>query len=119
MSIETLLQRIQSNNPFVTAIAVVDQDGSVEAGQMEGSWIAAATALLVPLRELLDRTGTELGCGPFTSTLFEGGDASLALADVDGASSVLVLGSTHAPGGALLEDARWVASQLQSEEFPA
>lgn len=92
----------------------MESDGRVRASlDDDKTWIARATALLVPLRELLDRTGAELGCGVPTSTLIQGDDATMALADVDGTATVVVMGRTDAPGGALLSDARWLAEQIR------
>jgi len=112
MDLSALTDRIQRHNPFVTTVAVFEADGRVEAQSANPSWVAGATALLAPLRELLDRTGAELGCGALASTLVQGRDASIALADVDGLRTAVVVGNTDAPAGALLSDARWLAREI-------
>jgi predicted regulator of Ras-like GTPase activity (Roadblock/LC7/MglB family) len=95
---------------------VVDGDGHVEASESTApELVTSAVAVTVPLRDLLDRAATELGCGELSATLVEGRDASLAIADVDGFRSVVVIGASGAAPGALRADSLWAAECLRNE----
>ena len=115
-SVSTLCQALARGNPDVLGLLVVDSDGHVHASDSTTEDIVrAAVAITVPLRELLDRASTELGCGEMCATVLEGRDASLAIADVDGFRSVVVIGATGAAAGALRADSLWVAERLRRE----
>lgn len=109
-----LMRTLIRGNPDVVGVMVVDADGRVHAGEAaQSSLLASATAVAVPLRELLDRTATELGCGELAATVVEGSHASFAMADVDGFRSVIVLGANGAAPGALRADAIWAADAVR------
>lgn len=115
-SISTLSQTLARGNPDVLGLLVVDGDGRVQSSEGASQDIVrAAVAIMVPLRELLDRAATELGCGEMTATVIEGRDASIAVADVDGFRSVVVIGATGAAAGALRADSLWVAERIRRE----
>lgn len=115
-SISTLSKFLAQGNPDVLGLLVVDGDGNVQASDgASRDIVRAAVAITVPLRELLDRAAAELGCGDLTATVIEGRDASIAIADVDGFRSVVVLGATGAAAGALRADSLWVAERLRRE----
>ncbi|MEM9876314.1 MAG: roadblock/LC7 domain-containing protein, partial [Myxococcota bacterium] len=78
------IQRVRLHNPHVQMVAVMDATGAVDGSDTLDKWVEAATALVRPFRELAERTSVELGCGGLKTTLIEGQDATLALADVDG-----------------------------------
>lgn len=114
MTVNHLAQMLTRGNPDVSGVLVVDADGKVHASDATASdLVKTAVAITVPLRELLDRASTELGCGEMNVTLVEGRDATIALADVDGFRTVVVVGSTGAASGGLRADALWVADFLR------
>lgn len=118
LDMKTLAQTVARGNPDVLGVLVVDADGGVHASESTSPDVMrAAVAMAVPLRELLDRTSTELGCGEHTCTVLEGKDASLALADVDGFRSVVVVGATGAAPGALRADSMWMAERLRDARW--
>jgi predicted regulator of Ras-like GTPase activity (Roadblock/LC7/MglB family) len=113
--LDTYLEALNRGNPDVTALLVIDGAGRVQASRSASSELTrVAVAMAAPLRELLDRTSAELGCGELRATLVEGTNASFALADVDGDRSVMVVGATRAIPGALRADSLWLADQLRS-----
>ena len=116
MVVDQLAQTVVRGNPDVLGVLVVDADGRVHASDAAPEDVVqAAIALTVPLRELLDRTSAELGCGELRTTLIEGRTASIALADVDGFRTVVVIGATGAAGGALRADSLWIADRIRKE----
>ena len=115
-SASTLARTIARGNPDVLGVLVVDGDGHVDASEStSASLVTSAVAVAVPLREFLDRAASELGCGELQATVVEGRDASLAIADVDGFRSVVVIGANGAAPGALRADSLWVAGCLRRE----
>ena len=115
-SMLALAQTIARGNPDVLGVMVVDGEGRVHASEAVSEEILrAAVAITVPLRELLDRASTELGCGELAATVLEGRDASLAIADVDGFRTVVVIGATGAAPGSLRADSLWAAERLRRE----
>ncbi len=112
---EGYFERLARGNPDVSALLVIDAGGRVVASRSSSSDLTrVAVAMAVPLRELLDRTAAELGCGELRTTLVEGESASFALADVDGDRAVLVVGAARAAPGALRADSLWLADQLRT-----
>ncbi len=113
-TLEDLLQALTQNNPDLVAAMVVDPSGRVNASRAVAPEVArAAVALAVPTRDLLDRVSAELGCGTLRSVLLEGDLATLAFADIDGASTAVLVGATGAAPGALRADALAFVSRLQ------
>ena len=114
MFLQPLVQRLSRGNPEVTGALLVDATGAVLASEGLGDQLAtAAVALVVPLREFLDRAAAELGCGALTGTVVEGSGSSFALADIDGARTAIVLGRGGCSPGALRADALWLADQAR------
>ena len=112
-----LAQTVARGNPDVIGVLVVDGDGKVHATDSTSpDVVRAAVAMAVPLRDLLDRTTAELGCGELNATVVEGREASFAIADVDGFRSVVVIGSSGAAPGSLRADCLWIASRLREVE---
>ncbi len=112
--IARVLAEIISGNGEVSGAFVVDDDGVVSGSEgANEEALAAAVAMVVPLRALLDRASAELGAGQFTVTTLEGDRGVLAIADVDGARTVVVLGAAGAAPGALRADACFVADRLR------
>jgi len=113
----SLALTLAQGNPDILGVLVVDGDGHVHASETTSPEIVrSAVAVAVPLRELLDRAATELGCGEMSATVVEGRDASLAIADVDGFRSVIVIGASGAASGALRADSLWAAECLRRED---
>jgi predicted regulator of Ras-like GTPase activity (Roadblock/LC7/MglB family) len=111
------LGEIARGNGDVSCAFVVDDDGKVSAAEgAPAETVAAAVAMVVPLRALLDRATAELGAGQLAATVIEGDRGVLALADVDGARTVVVLGAHGAAPGALRADAAWVAERIRLAE---
>ena len=111
------VERVARGNPEVTGVLVIDGDGRVHAAQdLSDELLRAATAVAVPLRDLLDRAAAELGCGALRGSFVEGDAASFALADVDGNRAVIVVGSTGAAPGALRADSLWLSEQLRAAD---
>jgi predicted regulator of Ras-like GTPase activity (Roadblock/LC7/MglB family) len=109
-----LTQTVARGNPDVLGVLIVDGDGKVHATESTSPEIVrAAVAIAVPLRDLLDRSSAELGCGELSSTVVEGREASFAIADVDGFRSVVVIGATGAAPGSLRADSLWLAARLR------
>lgn len=107
----TLLGR---GNPEVTAAMVVDAAGRVQASEAVAPEVArAAVAMVVPLRDFLDRAAADLGCGVLRGTVVEGSEATFALADVDGDRTAIVIGASGAAIGAIRADALWLADELR------
>lgn len=116
-SVSNLAQTLARGNPDILGVLVVDADGRVHASETTSPEVVrSAVAVAVPLRELLDRASSELGCGEMSATILEGRDASLAIADVDGFRSVIVIGANGAAPGALRADSLWVAEQMRRQE---
>jgi predicted regulator of Ras-like GTPase activity (Roadblock/LC7/MglB family) len=112
----SLAQTLTRGNPDVLGLLVVDGDGRVHASESTSEDVVrAAAAVAVPLRELLDRAANELGCGEMSATVVEGRDASLAIADIDGFRSVVVIGAAGAAPGGLRADSLWIAERLRAE----
>ncbi|MCU0655976.1 MAG: roadblock/LC7 domain-containing protein [Polyangiaceae bacterium] len=115
--LDTFLEQIHKGNPDVGALLLIDSTGRVIANRTASTELTrVAVAMAVPLRELLERTTAELGCGELRTTLIEGENASLALADVDGDRSVVVVGVARASLGALRADSLWLVDQLRSTQ---
>lgn len=113
-TLEAVLQGLTQNNPDVVAAMVVDPTGRVRASEAVAPEVArAAVALAVPARDLLDRVCAELGCGGLRSVLIEGDQATLAFADVDGATTAVLVGATGAAAGALRADALTFVARLR------
>jgi predicted regulator of Ras-like GTPase activity (Roadblock/LC7/MglB family) len=115
MSLESLVRQLSQGNPEVTAALVVDGDGRVQASESASPEVVkAAVAVLVPLRDFLDRAAAELGCGALRGSLVEGEEASFALADVDGARTAIVIGAPASAPGPLRADVLWLAEALRA-----
>jgi predicted regulator of Ras-like GTPase activity (Roadblock/LC7/MglB family) len=115
--LDAYLDQLSRANPDVNALLVIDGSGLVHSNQAASGELArVAVAMAMPLRELLERTAAELGCGELRTTLVEGESASFALADVDGARSVVVIGAAGASPGALRADSVWLADRIRSSE---
>ena len=113
----SLAQTLARGNPDVLGVVVVDADGQVHASETTSpDVVRSAVAVAVPLRELLDRAASELGCGEMSATVLEGRNASLAIADVDGFRSVIVIGANGAASGGLRADSLWMAESLRRED---
>jgi predicted regulator of Ras-like GTPase activity (Roadblock/LC7/MglB family) len=116
-SLSSYVTQIGRGNPEVVAALVVDGDGRVRASEAVAQEVVrAAVAIVVPLRDLLDRAAAELGCGALQSTLVEGRDATFAIADVDGHRTAVVVGSSGAAPGALRADSLWLAEEIRRVE---
>jgi len=119
-SASTLSLTLARGNPDILGVLVVDADGHVHASETTSpDIIRTAVAVVVPLREMLDRAAAELGCGELSTTIIEGRDASLAIADVDGLRSVVIIGAFGAAPGALRADSLWAAECLRREVGPS
>jgi predicted regulator of Ras-like GTPase activity (Roadblock/LC7/MglB family) len=103
----TLLTR--GNTEIHTAL-IVDGQGRVFASERLSR---AAVALVVPLREFIDRATAELGCGALRDTLVEGDQGTFALADIDGDRTAVIVGQPGAAAGALRADSLWLAEQVR------
>jgi predicted regulator of Ras-like GTPase activity (Roadblock/LC7/MglB family) len=111
-----LATQICRSNPTVTLAFVVDSQGNVQPTEKaDQRLLKAAVAMVVPFRELAERTAAELGCGMFRCVLLEGESASIAMADVDGERIAVVVGGSDSFPGALRADALWFARSLRSE----
>lgn len=120
MPMMQITHALTRGNPDIVGVLVVDGDGKVHASDFTASdLVAAAVAVAVPLRELLDRAAVELGCGELATTLVEGRDATLAVADVDGDRTLVIVGASGAAPGALRADALWAAESLRKESRPS
>ncbi len=118
MTLAPLVQQVARGNPEVTGAILVDSGGTVLASEGLGDQLAtAAVAMVLPLRDFLDRAAAELGCGALAASVVEGGAASFALADVDGARTAIVLGRSGCSPGALRADALWLADQLRRADL--
>lgn len=114
VTVNHLAQMLTRGNPDVAGVLVIDGDGRVHASDATSEdLVKTAIAIVVPLRELVDRASTELGCGEMNVTLVEGRQASIAITDVDGFRSVVVIGANGSASGALRADALWVADHLR------
>lgn len=113
LNVDALFQELVKDNRDLVAALVVDGAGRVQTSDSLAPDVArAAVALAVPAREILDRVSAELGCGALRSVLLEGDRASLAFADVDGATTAVVVGATGASPGALRADALALAARV-------
>ncbi|MCA9620881.1 MAG: hypothetical protein KC731_17780 [Myxococcales bacterium] len=115
-SIDQLTISVQSGNPDVTSVFVFDASGRVTASSRHDDLLEVATAMMVPLRDLLEHTAAAVGCGAMRATLLVGTEASLAIADIDGERAVGVVGRRGAPPGSLMSDALWLADALATSE---
>ncbi len=114
MNFEQIATQVARGNPEVTGALLIDAGGQVVACEGLGTQLATvAVALVLPLREFLDRAAAELGCGALSTSLIEGSNASFAIADVDGAQSAIVLGRPGCSPGSLRADALWLAEQVR------
>lgn len=111
---------VARGNPEVMAALVVDGSGNVQASESASPELErTAVALLVPLRDLVDRAAADLGCGPLRACLTEGESASFAFADVDGYRTAVVVGRSGAAPGALRADSLWLAEKLRTAPVTA
>lgn len=111
------LAEVARGNGEVSGAFVVDDEGLVSAKEgAPDELVAAAVAMVVPLRALLDRATAELGVGQLGVTTIEGDRGVLALADVDGARTVVIIGAHGAAPGALRADASYVAERIRLAE---
>jgi predicted regulator of Ras-like GTPase activity (Roadblock/LC7/MglB family) len=116
MQFDPLVARVSKGNPEVTGALLVDSGGRVVVSDGLGTQLAtAAVALVMPLRDFLDRAAAELGCGALSAALIEGDAACFALADVDGDRTAIVLGRPGCSPGALRADALWLAEQVRMQ----
>jgi predicted regulator of Ras-like GTPase activity (Roadblock/LC7/MglB family) len=116
-SVSSFAEILARGNPDIVGVLIVDGDGRIHASETTSPEVVrCAVAVAVPLRELLDRASSELGCGEMSATTLEGSEASIAIADVDGFRSVIVIGANGAAPGALRADSLWVAEQVRKEE---
>jgi predicted regulator of Ras-like GTPase activity (Roadblock/LC7/MglB family) len=112
---EATFRELNRNNSEVVAALVVEPSGKVRVSEALAPEIAkAAVALAVPARDLLDRVCAELGCGALRTVLIEGDLATLAFADIDGASTAVLVGASGAASGALRADALSFAARVQA-----
>jgi predicted regulator of Ras-like GTPase activity (Roadblock/LC7/MglB family) len=110
-----LTAQIIRGNPQVLAALLVDGQGRVRASEdKDPALLATAVAMVAPLRAFLDRASTELGCGMFRHALIEGDAATMALADVDGEHSAVLVGAVGSSPGALRADVLWLAAQIRA-----
>jgi predicted regulator of Ras-like GTPase activity (Roadblock/LC7/MglB family) len=110
-----LVALMARGNPEVTAALVVDASGQVQASEAVAPEVArAAVAMVVPLRDFLDRAAADLGCGVLRATVVEGSEATFALADVDGDRTAIVIGASGAAIGSIRADSLWLAEELRS-----
>lgn len=110
-------QDIFEQNPELTAVFKMDDRGGVQrSAQADEGIVTAATALMTPLREFLDRVTAELGCGELTACVVEGEHASFAIADVDGVDAVVMVGKKGCAIGSLRADALWLAQQERAAQ---
>ncbi len=113
-ALASLVERLGRGNPEVTALMVIDAGGRVHASDgVAPEVLRAAVAMMVPLREFLDRAAADLGCGLLRGTVVEGSDATFALADVDGDRTAVVVGASGAAIGSIRADALWLAAELR------
>ncbi|MBK6519696.1 MAG: hypothetical protein IPG04_37565 [Polyangiaceae bacterium] len=118
--VDSILKELASNNRDLVAALVVDPTGRVQASESLAPEVArAAVAMAVPARDLLDRVSAELGCGALRAVLLEGDRATLAFADVDGASTAVLVGASGAAPGAIRSDALALASRLSRAGRPS
>jgi predicted regulator of Ras-like GTPase activity (Roadblock/LC7/MglB family) len=112
---EVLFQQLTLHNSELVAALIVEPTGRVRtSGGLAPEVAKAATALAVPARDLLERVCAELGCGALRAVLIEGDHATLAFADIDGASTAVLVGATGAAAGALRADAIAFANGMQT-----
>ena len=115
-SIVELLAQVTAGNSEILGSVVVDGDGTVVATHGIGQQMtSAAVAMVVPMRDFLERAAAELGCGALTVSLIEGSTASMAVADIDGMRSAIVVAKPGCSPGALRADALWVAQQMANQ----
>ncbi len=113
MSVQSIFdQLLGSRDDVLGAVVVADSGQSVTTRGVNGM-AAAATALVAPLRDMLERTTAELGGGQFQCTLVESDTGKLALADIDGLRTVVLVGSADVAPGLLRHDALSLAEALR------
>ena len=113
LNVDGLFRELVKDNRDLVAALVVDGAGRVQSSDSLAPDVArAAVALAVPAREMLDRVSAELGCGALRAVLLEGDRASIAFADVDGATTAVVVGATGASPGAIRADAVTLAARI-------
>jgi predicted regulator of Ras-like GTPase activity (Roadblock/LC7/MglB family) len=103
-------------NPDLHALLLIDAEGSVRAAAgAQDDLVTSATAFVRPIRELMDRSTAQLGCGALRATLIEGAKGSIALADVDGERTLLAIGVAGSAPGSLRADAMSIAAKIAGE----
>lgn len=113
MSVQSIFdQLLGSRDDVLGAVVVADSGQSVTTRGVNGM-AAAATALVAPLRDMLERATAELGGGQFQCTLVESDTGKLALADIDGSRTVVLVGSADVAPGLLRHDALSLAEALR------
>jgi predicted regulator of Ras-like GTPase activity (Roadblock/LC7/MglB family) len=115
-SIDELVLQITQGNAEVLGALVVDSNGTVLASNGVGvQMTTAAVAMVVPMRDFLERAVAELGCGALTASLIEGSSASLAVADVDGERTAIVVAKAGCSPGSLRADSLWLATAVRNQ----
>lgn len=108
-----LVQQLCRGNPQVLAALLVDEQGrALHQHEGDSELVNASVSMVLPLRELLEHLLAELGCGALQQAVVEGSAGSIALADVDGRRTVMLIGAGEAAPGALRSDARWLSQRL-------
>jgi predicted regulator of Ras-like GTPase activity (Roadblock/LC7/MglB family) len=116
-TLSSLVKRICRANPAAPVAFVVDSKGNVHCPDgLHASALRAAMGLALPLRELAERTAADMGCGAFQHMLLSGSAGTLAMADVDGDRTAVVLAPAEAAAGALRADAIWLARSLREQD---
>lgn len=115
INLSSLVKRLSRANPHAPLAFLVDGKGSLHCPDgMHSAVVRPAVAQVVQLRDVANRLMAELGCGALQSVILDGDGGNLALADVDGARTAVVMGGGGAPPGALRADALWLAQSLRT-----
>lgn len=113
MTVQAIFDQLLGSRDDVLGAVVVADSGQATTTRGVNGMAAAATALVAPLRDMLERATAELGGGRFQCTLVESDTSKLALADIDGLRTVVLVGSADVAPGLLRHDALSFAEALR------
>jgi predicted regulator of Ras-like GTPase activity (Roadblock/LC7/MglB family) len=114
MNVQAIFDRVIGPRDDIQGAIVVAEDGSAICTRGSQGLAAAATALVVPLRDVLERTVAELGGGRLGLAMIEAETGRFCIADVDGNATVVVVAGADTAPGLVRHEALTLAAALRA-----
>jgi predicted regulator of Ras-like GTPase activity (Roadblock/LC7/MglB family) len=113
MSLQSIFDRVIGVRDEIQGAIVVSQDGTALCTRGSQGLATAATALVVPLRDVLERAAAELGGGRLVATMIEAETGRFCIADIDGVATVVVVAGADSSPGLVRHEALTLATALR------